>query len=348
MKLQHIRDVLAVAKFGSLRAAARHLGMVQPSISRSIQDIERELGAALFERLPRGVRLTPIGKAFVKRASIIDIELQRVRDDVDHLKLLSTGNVTIAFSLASSIALMPATLSPFYQRFPHANLTIVETLFRQIEDEVVDGKIDAYVGPLDPSVQTSASLVSEELFDIEMVIVAGKNHPAMQAKSIEALDSLQWSWLLPGPGSEREKNTAWASPARLDHSKTILHMRSAFQIVLTLASSDFLAIVPRQWLEMPALAELIGPVPAAPRCGSQPVCLVRQRNVPMTPMAEYFCTLVRGLAKTQKKRGKSHSASKKSGSNDSASITWPAFRTDAMGTAASTAGSLRTNVALKA
>ena len=50
MKLSQLRDVLAVSETGSLRAAGRHLGIAQPAITRSIRDIEQELGATLFER----------------------------------------------------------------------------------------------------------------------------------------------------------------------------------------------------------------------------------------------------------------------------------------------------------
>src|SRR5258706_5255652 len=68
MKLHQIRDLLAVAEKGSLRAAARQLGLAQPSISRSIGQLERELGVALLERQARGTVLTPAGEIFAPRA----------------------------------------------------------------------------------------------------------------------------------------------------------------------------------------------------------------------------------------------------------------------------------------
>ena len=61
MKFSAVRDFLAVAERGSLRAAARQLNGSQPAISRSIQELERELGVVLFERSPSGVQLTPMG-----------------------------------------------------------------------------------------------------------------------------------------------------------------------------------------------------------------------------------------------------------------------------------------------
>src|SRR5580692_2985288 len=132
MKLHQIREVLVVAELGSLRAAARHLRVAQPSITRSIRDIEQELGAALFERSYKGIRLTTIGRSFVVRATRVDQELRRAKEEVDQAKGLSTGEVSIAMSVAGSIALIPFVLSRFRQRYPGGLLKLAESLFQPI------------------------------------------------------------------------------------------------------------------------------------------------------------------------------------------------------------------------
>ena len=73
MKLNQLRDIVAVAERGSLRAAARHLAVAQPALTRSVRDLERELGAPLFERRARGMSLTAMGVAFVRRANAHDL-----------------------------------------------------------------------------------------------------------------------------------------------------------------------------------------------------------------------------------------------------------------------------------
>ena len=65
MKLAALRDFIAVAERGSLRAAARALGNTQPAISRNIRELEKELGTTLFERYATGVRLTPMGQVWI-------------------------------------------------------------------------------------------------------------------------------------------------------------------------------------------------------------------------------------------------------------------------------------------
>src|SRR3954454_18305129 len=71
MKLTQLGYIAAIAERGSVRAAARHLGVAQPAFSRSIAELERELGAPLFERRAKGMVATPLGEAFAKGATVI-------------------------------------------------------------------------------------------------------------------------------------------------------------------------------------------------------------------------------------------------------------------------------------
>src|SRR5437867_11594388 len=68
MELRHLRYFVAVAEEGSFVQAARRLRVAQPALSKQIHDLETELGVTLFDRLPRGVRRTAAGEAFLANA----------------------------------------------------------------------------------------------------------------------------------------------------------------------------------------------------------------------------------------------------------------------------------------
>ena len=121
MKLSHLRNILAVAEHGSLRAASRHLDITQPAITRSIREIERDLGASLFERHAKGVRLTALGNSFVRRAYAVQAELRRAREEIDQLKGDAIGEVSVAVSTASGMSMMPSAVAAFRKRYPQAS-----------------------------------------------------------------------------------------------------------------------------------------------------------------------------------------------------------------------------------
>ena len=295
MKLSHIRDVLAVAELGSLRAAGRHVGVAQPAITRSIQEIEHELGVSLFERHAKGVRLTSVGELFVRRASAIQAELRRAHEEIEHVKGSSGGEVSVAMSIAATIALMPNAIADFQKRHPKALLKISETLFQPVEQDVADGKIDFYVGALEPST-ASSRLTVEKLFDNQRVVVARKGHRLTATIDVAALNEARWLRPALSARSSEADFESWLRSIGVAEPKIVVHTRSALQTVLAVATSDLLTVVPRQWLEFPALSESLDALSSVKPLEAAPVCLVRQSGALLTPMAESFCDIVRRLA----------------------------------------------------
>ena len=100
MKLHHLRNVVAIVERGSLRAAAKHLGLAQPAMSRSVRELESELGVVLFERNKFGMTLTTVGEIFVRRAKAMQAEMQRTMDEIEQYKGKGHGDITVAFSAA--------------------------------------------------------------------------------------------------------------------------------------------------------------------------------------------------------------------------------------------------------
>jgi DNA-binding transcriptional LysR family regulator len=82
MSLAQLRYFVAVAEEGNVGRAARRLRIAQPPLSRQIRALEDELGAPLFARTPRGMRLLPSGETLLTRARTILDEVERAREDV--------------------------------------------------------------------------------------------------------------------------------------------------------------------------------------------------------------------------------------------------------------------------
>lgn len=292
MKLSHIRDVLAVAEAGSLRAASRRLGITQPSITRSIRDTENELGLSLFTRRANGVTLTDMGRIFVRRATTIENELRRVREELEQAKGNFIGQVTVGMSVASSIALIPSMLPAFQKEFPHALVKFRESLFQPLEQEILNGDIDFYVGPLDEDLSTT-SLVIERLFDNDRMVLARRGHPLAGATTLAELRDAKWI----RPSFTTRLGEAdfdqMFERAGLPQPEIVMHTQSALMTLLSVANSNLLTVLPRQWLDFAPTALGLQAVALRDTMHAAPVCIIRRGDVPLTPLAERLCDFAR-------------------------------------------------------
>ena len=114
--LRILQYVDEVARTGSIRKAADQLNVTASAVNRRIMDLEEELGAQLFERRPRGVRLTAAGEVFVHYLREQDGGVERMKSQIEDLKGLRRGTVRIACSQALG-ARFPAAGDC---RLPHA------------------------------------------------------------------------------------------------------------------------------------------------------------------------------------------------------------------------------------
>src|SRR6202035_2237758 len=120
MEIHQLRYFCAVAESGSFSRAAEHSHVSQPSLSQQILKLEAELGARLFDRLGRSVRLTEVGKTFLPRARAVLRELEAARGDVVESKDSVSGQVIVGVIPTLAPYFLPAQLTFLLRRFPQA------------------------------------------------------------------------------------------------------------------------------------------------------------------------------------------------------------------------------------
>jgi len=119
--LNHLRFLQyldEVARVGSIRQAAERLHVAPSAVNRRIQDLEAELGTPLFERLPRGMRLTAAGESFVQYIRSRAAHLEQVRSEIEDLQGLRRGCVRIVVSQAVAAAFLPERIAGFRKKHP--------------------------------------------------------------------------------------------------------------------------------------------------------------------------------------------------------------------------------------
>ncbi|MGA5762246.1 LysR family transcriptional regulator [Nonomuraea bangladeshensis] len=134
-----------VARSGSFTAAAELLGYTQSAVSRRVAALERAAGGPLFERLARGVRLTPAGAALHRHAVAVLDRLERAGEELAALHAGRGGTLRLGAFATANVDLVPGTLRRFSARRPDVELRLVEGLTTKLLERLRAGALDAAV-----------------------------------------------------------------------------------------------------------------------------------------------------------------------------------------------------------
>jgi DNA-binding transcriptional LysR family regulator len=144
MELRHLRYFVAVAEAGHFRRAAAALNIAQPALSRQIQALEREMEVTLFERLPRGVRLSDAGRAFLEDARRILDEAEAAAERARRVARGQIGTLRLACSEAASAhSVVTEAIRTFRGAEPAVELSLVHMVSNEQLAALTAGQIDA-------------------------------------------------------------------------------------------------------------------------------------------------------------------------------------------------------------
>lgn len=141
MELRHLRYFVAVADAGSLSRAAEKLFVAQPPLSVQIRQLEEEMGAALFVRHPKGVKLTPAGQALLPEARSLIERAARLRELASDAG--TGGTLTLGIVPSAAGTVLPELVRRLRQHYPALRLDVRELITSEQVDALVAGQIDA-------------------------------------------------------------------------------------------------------------------------------------------------------------------------------------------------------------
>lgn len=294
LKTHHLRDFVAIANASSIRSAARELNLAQPAMTRSLRDLEAQLGVSLIQRHARGVVLTAEGERFLSRAQLVLSELQSAIDDVTNCNSPPAGKVSVALSGAAILTLLPDAFATFRQTHGAVDLKIVEGIYPKVEPLLRDGQIDFYIGPRPPRVATVYK--TQLLFHNTRFVFARPDHPMRYARNLSDLKEMEW--FVPGP-MEREANEVENifQERGLGKPKMTTRMDSMLGLLLLLSKTDALSLMPRQWADIAIFKNMISPILLDETFSAPDLVLITRAASPLTPAAERLSDLLqRGLA----------------------------------------------------
>lgn len=191
IRLHHLRDLLAVVETGSLRAAARQLGLTQPSLTKSLRQLEELTALALFVRSKHGVTLTGAGQRLVEHARAIESEIRRTAQDIELLRGAAVKSVSIGVSMATALDFIARGVASLRDREPGLVVQIFEGVQAKLIADVRQGVVDFAVMPVGER-SDLADLKVRPLFHTRVVVAGRSGHPCARASSLADLSGCDW------------------------------------------------------------------------------------------------------------------------------------------------------------
>jgi DNA-binding transcriptional LysR family regulator len=283
MRLTQIRDFLAVVECSGVRAAARKLGVAQPTVSKSVRELESELHVQLLGRNSRGVVLTPAGRAFHARAQAVATELHKAREEAAQTGGSGAGTVTCSMGPVGVISVLPEALTRFRRQFPLARVHVVEGYGHLMLSDVRSEKLDFAFG-LKPIQPLDASIHFRPLFRVALAVYARKGHPLSRARSLADLIGADWldtgNISMPGASAEMLFRSAGLEPPN-----PIVKCTSYTGAVALLLNNDMLCLTHHHTLGRFPTRDALQVIPVAETMPSVTVGLYTRVGTPLTRVA---------------------------------------------------------------
>lgn len=243
MKLTSLKALVAAIEEGSLRSAAKRLGVSQPALTKMIRELERELSAPLLLRSTTGVLATAQGMVLYERALAADRELEHAVDQIRQLGGRMSGSLAIGAVPLAVMLLIPETLRTFGREFPEIQLRITEELYIAQLTRLRKGEVDIALGPL-PEHLPPGEFAVETLMPIDMVIVVRRGNPLARARKLADLAEARWVYTGSTP------DTGYAKTLYESHGMTPppagALVNSTLGLLSIVGSGNCVGLLPRQ------------------------------------------------------------------------------------------------------
>ncbi|MDE1166134.1 MAG: LysR family transcriptional regulator [Pseudomonas sp.] len=304
MKTNQFVALVAVAETGSIRAAAKSVGLTQAAITRTLRELELQQGVELLERTHTGVRFTDAGKSLLHHARLILSEIEKANADLALIRSGQVERLRIGLTPTINFAFLPECLSLFQAQYPNVQLEIYEGLHGISLPHLRDGYLDFAI------IQASR-FISENEFSIEPLlsyqshVVGRKGHPQRDATSIDTLNSMRWLANFPAAwhiNFIKELHRDFRVSPQPSH---IVSIQSAGLLFPLLAQTDYLTVLPGVLLKAPSFASIVEPFSAFKSSTSRIFGIAARRGNVRSKAASAFIDILKQVIKQHARNAQS-------------------------------------------
>jgi LysR family transcriptional regulator, regulator of abg operon len=290
MKIHQLNALIALVDEGSIRGAARVLGLTQPALSARIAELEQDIGATLVNRTARGTTLTSAGRALLVHARTITNHVRRAEADMAQITSRATASVAIGASPLAATEIVGPILMSLRQQVQGVHLSVTEGQFPDLASSLREGALEFILAQIPPGKKDTRAFHFEELITYPLRVVARKGHPLARCRRLA--DLAEESWIV-GAATSKSRSLIeeifdeyGLPPPRID-----MHCDAITCVQASIAESDLLGLLVAPLYEH--VSDRIVALPLEDRLRPLRLGLITLAGAPLSPEAEVLLKLVR-------------------------------------------------------
>jgi LysR family transcriptional regulator, regulator of abg operon len=296
MEFRQLQHFLAVAEEGNFHRAAARVNLTQQAVSKSIAQLETNLGVRLLDRTRQSVALSPFGALLLPHAVTVDAELRRFHDSLATMLGTKTGIVRVGATPTLLNQLLPDALMTFHRQRPKVRLHVERGDFDLLSRALLRGELDLILST-EPSGSVDELIAIEKLCEDHNIVTARATHPLAKAKTAKAKDLAQHPWLeianFPKAKQDFEalfaEEKAKPGPAALSTSSVVF-------AVNWLEQSDYLCLLPKQLIVRELAQRRLVEINCALKTRRWPLVVAYRRNATRSPATLALIDIVKKIA----------------------------------------------------
>ncbi|AVP58217.1 LysR family transcriptional regulator [Pulveribacter suum] len=235
MEFRHLRCFLAVAEELHFARAAERLHIDQSPLSRSIKELEEELGACLFLRTTRNTQLTRAGRLFLEHVPRVFAALEQARDSVKSAANGFQGQLRIALSDGITPSRLPALLARSREEDPEVEIRLFEV---PLDQQIKGLHGDLYDAGFSMAEEAGDGIVITPAWEDELMIAVPARHPVLAFKQVPLKEVLRYPLALGDPAvCEGHARQVDRFLRRLEQEPLIAQRVATFDVMMTLVSA---------------------------------------------------------------------------------------------------------------
>lgn len=198
MNLKHLEFFIILAKTEHMAKATELLGISQPSLSYAINNLEDELGAPLFEKDGRNIKLTNYGKIYLAYVQNSLNTLKRGNEYISELLDVNRGHINLGFTYTMGQDLVPRLVHEFKQKNPQEKISFEfkQGTTNQLVNDLLNDKLDLIIASKPEKISINNKINAYHLVDQEMVVAVPINHNLAKYDSVSIRDLIKYPFIM--------------------------------------------------------------------------------------------------------------------------------------------------------